>query len=514
MTRQESGERHRSLGGRLAEGVSWTAAAQLASQTVTFAAGVLLARILAPSDFGVVAMALVYIAFVTVLGQTGFGSAIVYLDDVSEPDLCTMYWANLSVNVLLAVLAALCAPLAGAFFHDQRVTSIVTVTSLGLVIAALGGVQRTLLEKRLEFRRLARNKFLAAASYAGVALVLALNGAGVWSLVVGRLTEIAVDNGLAVFSTRWLPHLMFRRDSLRRLMGYGSRVWAGSLLYYGQENLDNLIVGRFLGAVSLGYYSIAFRLANITRWFYSRVVWKVMFASFSSGRSEPGVLRAAYLRVSSYSVLLAFGLCAGLALTAREFVGVVYGSKWLPAVGPLHILAIAAGIYCVGQAAGPALLALGKPGLQTRLTLVSTTLLLVGAIIGARWGTIGVAVAVLIAVSVVSVLSQVVVLTRLGVHWAEYARELMPAVVAVGIMAASVGAWHWLGQSVLGVGDAVWLLAAVAIGVGTAILSLVVTGAPHVGELLSATRGVRRVPERPAEELGSACASPECGGER
>lgn len=482
---------HREFGRRFLGGLSWTAGAQLASQVVTFLAGVLLARLLAPSQFGIVAMAVVYTTLVSLLGEMGLNAALVYFDDVTDSDLRTMYWANIGVNGLLFAAAVVLSPMVGGFFHDPAVVPVVKVASAGLVVTAFGGVQRTLLAKQMDFRRLARNRFAGSLVYAATSVVMALAGAGVWALVVGRVLEQATDSALAALGSDWRPGFSFSYASLRRLLGYGSRVWAGNMLYYGQENIDNLVVGRVLGATPLGYYSLAFRLANVPRWFFSGVVGSVMFPSFSSGRERPDVLKSMYLRVCSYAILIALGLGSGMALVAHEFVAVVYGPKWLPAVPALRILAIAAGVYCVSQVAGPVLLALGRPGLQTALLAGSSGVLLAGALAGVRWGIAGVAVSVLAAVSVALVLGQYFVLRQMRLGLGEYRQAVAPPLTAIAAMCAAVLGWQWVGHRVLGVGDAVWLLAAILIGATVLLGGLVLLRAPQVSDARSVLERLR-----------------------
>jgi O-antigen/teichoic acid export membrane protein len=482
---------HREFGRRFLGGLSWTAGAQLASQIVTFLAGVLLARLLAPSQFGVVAMAVVYTTFVGLLAEMGFTAAIVYFDDVTDADLCTMYWVNLGTNLLLFVAALFLAPLVGVFFHDPAVVPVVKVASLVLVVSALAGVQRTLLGKRMDFRRLARNRFAGSVAYAIASVVMALAGFGVWALVIGRIIEMGTDSALAAFTSDWRPKLAFSLVSLRRLLSYGGRVWAGNMLYYGQENIDNLVVGRVLGATPLGFYSLAFRVANVPRYFFSGVVGSVMFPSFSSGRGEPAVLKAMYLRICSYAMLIAVGLGTGLALVSQEFVHVVYGPKWLPAVPVMRVLAIAAGVYCVSQVVGPVLLALGRPGLQTSLLLGSSAVLLAGASVGVRWGIAGVAVAVLAAVTVAFGLGQVFVIRQLDIGLGEYRRAMTPPLAAITVMSIAVLAWHWLGQRVLGIGDATWLALAIALGAAALWVGLLAVRAPQVADVRSMVGALR-----------------------
>ena len=334
---------HHEFGRRFLGGLSWTAGSQLASQLVTFFAGVLLARLLTPNQFGVVAMALIYTTLVSLLGEMGFNASVIYFKDATEADLSTVYWTNLGANTLLFAAAFVLAPLVGQFFHNPVVVPIVKVASLGLVLSALGGVQRALLGKKMEFRLLARNRFVGSTVYAIVAVTMALYGMGVWALVVGRLLEQATDSALDVLTVKWWPRRVFSVASLRRVFAYSSHVWAGNMLYYGQENIDNLVVGRVLGAASLGYYSLAFRLANVPRWFFTGVVGSVMFPSFASSKGQPLMLKKVYLQVCAYAILIALGLGTGMALVARGFVQVIYGAKWLPAVFSLRVLAIAAG---------------------------------------------------------------------------------------------------------------------------------------------------------------------------
>jgi O-antigen/teichoic acid export membrane protein len=472
-------------------GVSWIGGAQIASQVLTFLAGVLLARLLMPKDFGLIGMALVYTSLIRLLGQVGFSAAVIHRQDLTDNDLSTMYWASLAISVLLYGLAVAFAPAVAAFFRDARLTRVIEVSSIAFIVSAIGGVQRVLLEKQMRFRRLAANELIASGVYAFVSTAMALTGFGVWSLVVSRLAEQVVDSTFAWFTTGWSPRLEFSTASLRRSLGYGSRVWGSNVLYYGQENVDNLVVGRVLGATSLGFYSMAFRLANVPRWFLINVVFRVMFPALSSAQSDHDLLRRAYLKISSYVTLTAMGLCAGLAMVAPEFVQVVYGAKWLPAVRPLQILAVAAAVYSIGQAAGPALLSLGRPGLQLRIGFVSTTCLVVAALIGVRWGTVGVATAVLLAVTVGCVMGQTVVLGELHIKLRSYLRALAPPLVATATMVGVLWAWRFAGRGMLGMGPFMWLVSAVAIGAVVFIGTLAITGAPHVADVLGYISALR-----------------------
>lgn len=481
----------REFGGRLLGGLSWTALSQVASQLVTFLAGVLLARLLLPSDFGILSMALAYVGFLWLVGQAGFNSAIVYLDDVDDADLCTMYWASLALDLLLFAVAVLLAPQIAGFFRTARIVPVVRVASLLLVVAALGGVQKALLEKRLDFRRLAKNQFIGSLAYAACALVLALLGMGVWALVVGKVIGDAVDAALAVVATRWLPKAAFSRASFRRLFEYGSRVWAANVLFYGQENIDNLVVGRMLGATPLGYYSFAFRIGNVPRYFFAGVIGRVMFPSFSSGKGQPALLKRAFLRINAYSILIAGGLCVGLALVAPEFVRVVYGPKWVPSIRVLGVLAVAAGIYCASQVTAPVLMAMGRPGLHARVVLGSSCVLLIGALIGARYyGILGVAFGVLASVTVAFGLAQYLASRMLAVHGGEYAREVAPPILAIAVMSFAVVAWRWFGEDILHMDKAVWLVLAIILGGAVLVASFVLADpGTRFADLLAAARG-------------------------
>lgn len=464
MTGQRQSNRGGSSAGLLA-GLSWTASAQVGVQMVTFVAGVVLARLLAPSDFGVLSMALAYTTFLWLLGQAGFNSAIVFHDDITDVDLCTMYWANFGLNALLFVVAFACAPLAATFFHTAALTPVVWVASLQLLVSALGGVQRTLLEKRLQFSLLARNQLLAALAYAVSAVIMAYAGLGVWALVISTVLRDFVDAGLAAFHAKWFPRLAFGRASFKKLLSYGSKVWAGNVLFYGQENIDNLVVGRVLGPTTLGFYSQGFRLANFPRYFYVGVVSRVMFPSLSSSKDEPETVKRTFLQFNGFSVLVAGGLCLGLALVAPEFILVVYGQKWLPSVPLLQVLAVAAAVYSASHLCAPVLQAVGRPGDWTRAVLGSSIVLLIGSIAGALYaGAVGVSYSVLVSASVSYVLAQRAVVRTLAVRANEYIGALVPALVSVAAMTLAVLSWRWAGQTALPVGTVAWLVVAIVLG--------------------------------------------------
>lgn len=350
-----------------------------------------------------------------------------------------------------------------------------------------------MLEKRMRFRRLAVNELVAAAAYAVVATGMALMGCGVWSLVVGRLVEQAVDSTFAWFTSGWSPRFAFSTPSLRSSMAYGSRVWGSNLVYFGQENVDNLVVGRVLGATGLGFYSFAFRIANVPRWFLMSVVGRVMFPAFSSAQEDRELLGRAYLKVAGYVTLIALGLCVGLALVGPEFVQLVYGAKWIPSVRPLQILAVSAAVYSIGQVAAPVLLALGRPGLQLRIGLVSTVVLIVAALVGVRWGTVGVAIAVLLAASVGCAVAQVTVCGELRIGTRSYARALAPPICATATMVVGLWAWRMVGIGMLGMGALAWMVLAIALGAALFLGTLILVRAPQIGDALAYIRARRRV---------------------
>lgn len=363
--------------GRVAvAGAGWQSISYVGGKLLVLVSTAILARLLTPSDFGLVALALVFVTYAEVVADLGVAQALIYLQPRrSYADAAIVLSALWSVTLL--VVAVVSAPAVAAFFDRPDVTPIFRVLSLSLLLNGIGQVPDALLRRDLKFRtQIAGN--LARAGAQGVASVaFAVAGLGPWAIVFGQLVGEAAWAGTLWALVDYRPRRGFHRldrAAVKDLVGYGAPAAGNALVLSLVFNIDYLIVGRRLGARALGYYTLAFRVPQmlIIQVFY--VLSTVTFPLFARVRDSGERLRSGYLlAVKLQSV---FGVIAGVALavTAGDLVPLVFGERWTPSVVPLRALALYATFRSLGIGAVDLLKAIGRPALAFRLSLLRLAL--------------------------------------------------------------------------------------------------------------------------------------------
>jgi lipopolysaccharide exporter len=354
---------------------------------------VLLARLLAPEQYGLVSLALVLIAYAEAVADGGVAQALVYL----RPSRATVRAAvacSAVFGIVLAGSGVLAAPLVGSFFGRQDVVPIVRLLALSLIASAMAAVPEALLRRSLEFRQLTVATVARSGVTGAVAIGLALSGYGAWALAWGTLAGTVVYSVL-LWSLRprlvWIEPAAPVRTALRTVLAYGLPVAGANLLAKLIFDVDYLVVGHRLGAEALGFYTLAFRIPEFLIINVFFVISSVSFPLYSRARDDPARLRSGYL----FSVRLQslYGLCAGvgIAVVAPLLVVVVFGEAWRGATQALVALALYAACRSLGAGANDVYKALGRPGLSVALSLIRLAVLVPTLILASRAGIEGVA---------------------------------------------------------------------------------------------------------------------------
>ncbi len=461
----------------------WQGGSYLFGKVTVLATTLVLARLLVPEDFGLVALAMVFITYADAVADLGVAQALVYLPRTAQTARAALLSA-LGFGALLAGGAVLGAPAIATLFDEPDVAPLIRLLSLSLLAGALASVPEALMRRDLQFRRLSSAAVLRSVAIGVVSITLAANGSGaealIWGTVAGALVYVAAT---------WLliparpDARLWRADlgSLRAVLGYGLPAAGGMLLAKLIFDIDYLIVGRELGAEALGYYTMGFRIPELLIINVFFVVSSVTFPLYSRARSDPARLQRGYL--SSVRIQATYGLCAGLgtAAVAPVLIPILLGDNWGPAVGALVPLAVYAALRSLGAGANDVYKALGRPGLSVQISLLRLVALVPLLFLATRWGFAGVAWVQAIAAAAFVVLMQGVALRVLGLGWSRLLRAVAPAVWA-GLV---TGAAALLVTQFLPGPDALVLAVAVLAGAagGAGTLALV---APSLGRELVA----------------------------
>lgn len=375
-------------------GMAWTGGAQFVTQAFSIVTTIVLPRFLQPSEFGVVAMANIVVGLINIINGLGLGAAIIQKPDLKNEHLNSVFVANLVLGTILCALLASTASAVAVFYNTPQVEPVLIVLSLTFLMGGLSATHGVLLSKQMQYRSLALIMLFSAFLQATTAVTLAVAGYGSWALVVGQLiSSVATSLGFWV-TTRWVPRLEFNIQAFGELFKFGVNVLGATITGYASANIDNLVVGKFLGSAALGYYDLAFRWAALPRQKLLGIVHQVMFPAFSTFQNDNQRLRLAYTKLLKYISLLTFPASVGLMIITPDLIRLIYTDTWALAVVPLQILCGGSLIASIGFPMGIILKSKGRPDLEFKMTIISILLLGLLLLVGLRFGLIGVALAV------------------------------------------------------------------------------------------------------------------------
>lgn len=423
-------------------GVLWTGISQFSTQAFQFIVIIILARLLSPGEFGIAGLATVFIGLISTVNELGLSAAIIQRKEVNDLHLSTSFWASVGMGAVLCILTILISPFIAAFFNEDQVRPILIVSSAGFLIGSFSVIHKALLEKDLNFKSITIVEVCAAFTSGIISIWLALNGWGVWSLVLGNLSGIFISVIVLWKINAWRPLLKFSTMHFKQLFGFGSRVTGSNLLNYIAASADYMIIGKFLGTSSLGYYTLAYNLVTFPLIRVSWMVMRVTFPAFSKIQESNEILSNGYLKVVKYVSLITFPMLAGMFIVAPDFVVSFYGTKWTPMIVPLQILCLAGALKSIGAIISNVLYSKGRADIQFKWQFFYAIVMPVAVVIGAKYGISGVAGAVTIMTVILAVIIQIITNKLIDLKMYSYLSEIFPAAISSLILIASVGIYQ------------------------------------------------------------------------
>ena len=464
-----------------ARGAVWSYATFIVAKGVVLLSTLVLARLLAPEDFGLIALALVVMNALDVVNDFGIGSAVIWRADDPRLTSDVAFGLTIGVGLVLTVATLLGAPVFATALGEPQVAGVIAALSVTFLIASLGSVQDARLRRALAFRRRFVAELAKGVVKATVTVVLAAAGLGVWALVHGQVAGVAVGAACYWTLAAWRPQLRFDRAVARSIVSYGSQITLLGLLAVAASNIDYVVIGRRLGTVELGYYTVAFRLPGLLILSSCAVLSQVLFPAFTKVSRDRGSLTGSLLQTIRALAAAVVPIGVGIALVASDLVSVLFGEQWMPAVTVMRWLAVYAVLATLLYSDGDVYKAIGRPVVLNVITVVQ-----VGLAIPVLWWAAGigieaVAVGQVVVAAAVLLLRLTLVDRILGVRPWAVAGALRPVVVGAVALAAAVGAT----QAGLGaVSTPVRLLASIVLGGAAYVAGLVAVDRRWAREVL------------------------------
>ena len=421
----------------LVRGVAWTGAIKWVTQIAAWLSTLAVARLLTPEDYGLVGMAAVYLGLLTMLSEAGLGTTIIAMRDLRGSRLAQMHTLASIVGITgFAVSCIVAGPLAG-FFKAPLLRGVVIALSANFVIMSLRTVPQAALQRRLRFGRVALIDGVNSLITATTSVILALAGFRYWALVAAAITGSVVATIMALTS----QPVRFERprpNELRDALRVSRDIIVSSLAWYVFQNADFFVAGKVLGAAALGAYTFAWNIAYSVVEKVTGLVTGVTSSIFSAAKHDSALLTRYLTHITGALALALLPATAGLALVARDLL-VIVGDKWAPAVVPMQLLVLYAGVRSLTPILSQALTITGDTRYTMKRSVVAAIILPVGFMVGARWGINGIAAAWIVChapVVMFPLLHRVA--THLGIGPRAYWPVLRPAIVSTVIMVLAV----------------------------------------------------------------------------
>ena len=334
-----------SLKHKTVKGVGWSFIDNLSSSGVSFLVGLVLARLLTPSEYGIMAILTIFIAVSSSIVDSGFSNALIRKTDAKRVDYNTVFLFNLVVSGLLYVVLFFAAPAISVFFKEPLLVEVMRVIGWVLIINALGIIPRTLFVKDVNFKTQTKVSLIASVSSGVLGIGMALAGMGVWSLVGQQLSRQLLNTLFLWIYCTWRPIWEFSLQSFRELFGFGSKLLLSGLLDTVFKEIYSLVIGRCYTSAQLGQYTRASQFNQIFSSNLTTVIQRVSYPVLSSIQDESDRLREAYRKVIKSTMLITFACMLGLAAVAKPLIVILIGEKWMPAVGFLQIICFSGMLY-------------------------------------------------------------------------------------------------------------------------------------------------------------------------
>jgi teichuronic acid exporter len=334
-----------SLKNKAIKGVGWSFVDNIANSGITFLVGLILARLLSPSEYGIMAMITIFIAISNSIIDSGFSNALIRKVEIKRIDYNTAFLFNLVISFFLYIVLFFASPLIASFFEESILVEVIRVIGFVLIINALSIIPRTIFVREVNFKTQAKVSLISSILSGFVGISMAIYGMGVWSLVGQQMARQLLNTVFLWTYSRWRPILEFSKSSFQEMFGFGSKLLLSGLIDTIYKNIYYLIIGRFYTATQLGQYTRAEQFNVIFSSNLTSVVQRVSYPVLSSIQDESERLREAYRKVIKTTMLLTFSCMLGLAAIAKPLIIILIGDVWLPAAYLLQIICFSGMLY-------------------------------------------------------------------------------------------------------------------------------------------------------------------------
>lgn len=381
-------------------GFLWSGIERISAQTLQFIIGIVLARLLTPKEYGLLGLIMVFIVISKVFIDSGFTKALIQKKDRNQNDICTVFYFNIAISLICYCILYFTAPFIAVFYNAPILTELLRVLALSLVLNAFFAVPSTLFSIDLNFKTISKVTITSVVTSGAVAIFLAYSGYGVWALVWQTLIKSTISVLGMWYLTKWKPNFIFSIPSFKQMYAYGSKLLFSSLLAQSSSKLNDLLIGKYIGASDLGLFSRGIQFADFISVIFNSTMNNVLLPALTPFQNQIGVLIKETKKVIKTSALLIVPLFFGLAAIAEPLVLFLLTDKWIMAVPIMQLFCIARLITILSNININLLYIIGKTDLVLKQQYVKIAVRVVLLLSALKFGIFYIAMAELLTTAI------------------------------------------------------------------------------------------------------------------
>ena len=426
------------LKGKAISSLLWRFLERCGAQGVTFLVTIVLARLLAPEVYGLMALITVFTAILQVFVDSGLGNALIQKKDADDLDFSSVFFFHLAMCIALYLLLFFCAPLIATFYHNPELTAVIRVLGITLLIAGVKNVQQAYVSRKLQFKRFFFATLGGTIGAAVIGIAMAYLGFGVWALVAQSLFNAIIDTIILWFTVRWRPKWQFSLARLKELLKYGWKLLASSLLHTFYTNLRTLVIGKLYTSADLAYYEKGQSFPTLIVSNINASIDSVLLPTMSGVQDSREAVKAITRRAIVTSSYLMWPMMIGLVVVAKPLVLLLLTEKWMAAVPFLQITCFALGLEPLQTANLNAIKAMGRSDIYLKLEIVKKTISIAILLAFMRFGVVAIAVSSLVYSVLATMFNAAPNRKLLGYSYFEQVKDIMVPFVLALLMGMAV----------------------------------------------------------------------------
>jgi O-antigen/teichoic acid export membrane protein len=450
-----------SLGNQTIIGVIWAFIEQLSKVGIQAGTSIILAWFLLPEDFGLIAMITVFFAIGNSLMDSGFSQAIIRKKEINQTDYSTAFYANLCMGIVAYLILFVSAPLISNFYDEPRLTILVRIVGFVVIINSFKMVQMAQLTRDLNFKAQFRITFISSILSAAIAIVMASQGFGVWSLVAQMLIAAFGSTLLFWITNKWKPMIVFSIQSLKEMFGFGSKLLLSDIINTAFQNIYVVVIGKLFLATYVGYYFFAQQIQKIITQQLTNSVQKVTYPALSTIQDDDESLKNFYRKIIQVVTFVLFPSLIALIVLAEPLFSVLLKDKWLPAVPYLQLLCVAGLFYPLHSINLNIIKVKGRSDLFLYLEIIKKIMLSIVLLISVNFGILGILVGQIVSSMLAYIPNSYYSIKLINYSVSEQLKDFIPTL----LLSICMGLFMYLTGLLLPFGDIVHLVVLGSVGI-------------------------------------------------